>query len=269
MLGSLMQRTTQTPRRKIGLAAAAAVLATLVALALTAIAPAESVKTIGGVRGKAPPSCPTPKKPGKKPQKVCQTLAKVTGFQMVANGKKAPMRVREDGKIVAWSIDLSKPSRQERTDLTEGFDLGEPTAKLSILKPAGKGRFKLTKQSPRVKLEPMLGQEPVITLRKPIRVSKGTVVAISTSSWSPNLAHQGALTSKGDRWRASRNSNKCGDDGRKTGQQNQKDLLDGRPQRKVGSTVRYGCTYGSARVLYDAYYVPVNGKGGGKGGGGN
>jgi hypothetical protein len=248
-----MQLTTQTTRRKIGLAAAAtAVLATLVALALTAIAPAESVKTIGGVRGKAPPSCPSKKG---KPQKSCETMARVTGFQMVANGKKAPTRVRKDGKIVAWSVNISKPSRDERQTLTEGFELGEPTAKLSILKPMGKGKFKLTKQSPRVKVQPMFGTEPIITLRKPIRVSKGTIVAISTSSWLPNLAHHGQLTSKGDKWRASRGSEKCF---------GEKNLLEGKAQRKIGSVKRYGCTYVGARLLYKAYYVPVKGKGGGK-----
>jgi hypothetical protein len=250
-----MQLTAQTHRRKTLLAAATGILAIIVVLALTAIAPADSVKTIGGVRGKAPPSCPTKKN---KPQKDCQTMARVTGFQMVAHGKKAPMRVREDGKLVAWSVDLSKPSRDERQTLTEGYKLGEPTAKLAILKPKGKGKFKLTKQTPRVKVQSELGTEPIYTLKKPMRISKGTVVAITTSSWLPNLAHDGQLTANGDKWRASRDSDKCSGD---------KNLLNGKPQRKIGSVKRYGCTYVAARLLYKAYYVPVKGKGGGGKGG--
>jgi hypothetical protein len=186
-------------------------------------------------------------------------MARVTAFQMIANGKKAPTRVRETGRIVAWSIDLSKPSRDEQQTLTEGFDLGEPTAKLAILKPQGKGKFKLTKQSPRVKVKSTLGTEPIYTLKKPIKVKKGLTIAITTSSWLPNLAHDGQLTSKSDKWRASRSSDKCSGD---------KNLLDGKPQRKVGSVKRYGCTYVAARLLYKAYYVPVKGKGG-NGGGGN
>jgi hypothetical protein len=260
-----MQRTAHTHRSKTVLALAVGILATLVALALTAIAPAESVKTIGGVRGKAPPSCPSPKgarAQTKKPQKVCSTMATVTGFQMNAHGKKGPTRVDEDGRIVAWSVELSKPSREERTSLTEGYDLGAPTAKLAILKPQGKGKFKLTKQSPRVKLESVLGTEPIFTLKKPIKVRKGTIVGLTTSSWVPNLAHDGALTRKGDRWRASRGSEKCGDDPRKTDRQNRLDLLAGKPQRKIGDVRRYGCTYTSSRLLYKAYYVPVKGKGG-------
>lgn len=258
-----MQPTAQTHRRKTLLAAATGILAILVALALTAIAPADSVKTIGGVRGKAPPSCPTPKKKGKKPQKVCKTMASVTGFQMVAHGKKAPMRVREDGKIVAWSLELSKPSREERSSLSDGYDLGEPTAKLAVLKPQKKGKFKLTKQSRRVKLTSVLGTDPIFTLKKPLRVSKGTVIGITTSSWIPNFAHDGALTSQGDKWRASRDSDKCGVRG--TPDQIAAQLLAGKPQRKVGSVRRYGCTYTASRLLYKAYYVPVKGKGG-KGG---
>ncbi len=101
-----MQQSAQTPRRKTALlATAAGVLATLVALALTAIAPAESVKTIGGVRGKAPPSCPTKKG---KPQKDCQTMAKVTAYQLLANGKKAPARgaaERQDRRLERQSLE--------------------------------------------------------------------------------------------------------------------------------------------------------------------
>jgi hypothetical protein len=263
-----MQQTAQTPPKKTLLAAAVGILATLVVLALTAIAPADSVKTIGGVRGKAPPSCPTPKGVKgqvKNPQKVCKTMASVTGFQMVAHGKKAPMRVRQDGKIVAWSLELSKPTREERSSLTDGFDLGEPTAKLAVLKPQKKGKFKLTKQSPRVKITSTLGTDPIFTLKKPIRVSKGTVIGISTSSWVPNFAHDGALNRKGDKWRASRDSDKCGVRG--TDAQIAQQLLAGKPQRKIGSVRRYGCTYTRARILYKAYYVPVKGKGGGGKGG--
>jgi hypothetical protein len=264
-----MQRFAQTQTSKLALAGgAAAVLAALVALALAAIAPAESVKTIGGVRGKAPPSCPSPKKPGTKPQKVCTPLGSVTGFQMVANKKRAPMRVRQSGRIVAWSVDLGKPSRDERKLFTEGLELGEPSAKISILKPAGKGKFKLTKQSPRVKLDSVLGTKPIFTLKKPIRVNPGNIVALSTSSWISNLAHNGALTSKGDKWRASRDSDLCGDDPNKSDEQNNAELLKGKPQRKVGSVKRYGCTYTTARILYEAYYVPVKGKGGKGGNGG-
>jgi hypothetical protein len=257
-----MQQTAQTPRKKTLLAAAVGILATLVVLALTAIAPADSVKTIGGVRGKAPPSCPKTKG---KPFKDCQTMAKVTAFQQVANGKKGPTKVRENGKIVAWSLDLSEPSREEKQILSEGFKLGEPTAKLAILKPQGKGKFKLTKQSPRIKIQPMLGTQPIFTLKKPIRVKKGTIVAITTSSWVPNLAHDGALTAKNDKWRASRESGKCGTTNDRD--KNNRQILAGKPQRKVGSVVRYGCTYVVARLLYKAYYVPVKGKGGGGNGG--
>jgi hypothetical protein len=238
------------------LALATALLCALVGLVLAATAPGKGADVIGNVGGKAPPSCPTPKDAGKKPQKVCQALATVTGFQMVGNGKRAAMKVPQDGKLVAWSIDLSTPSASEQNSFTSTFDLGAPTARIAVLKEVGKSKFKLAKQSQKVNLDHVLGTKPVFTLSNPLRVKKGSVIALSTASWTPNLAHDGDLTTNGDKWRASRSRKKCGDDPNKSTTENREDLLSGKPQKKVGTTRTYGCTYTSSRILYQAYYVP-------------
>jgi hypothetical protein len=251
-----MHKTPETKSRAKLTAGAALLLCGLIALIVAAVAPGKGAEVIGKLGGKAPPSCPTPKKPAKKPQKVCQALATVTGFQMVGNGKRAAMKVPQDGKLVAWSIDLSTPSASEQNSFTSTFDLGAPTARIAILKPKSKSDFKLAKQTPKVNLDHVLGTKPVFTLKSPLRIKKGTVIAISTASWVPNLAHEGELTANGDKWRASRSRKKCGDDPNKSDAENREDLLSGKPQKKVGTTRTYGCTYNSSRILYQAYYVP-------------
>ena len=256
-----MQQIQTSPANRpiLRVAGAAAALCALVVLVLAASAPGKGADVIGDLGGKAPPSCPTAKDPAAKPEKSCQVQATVTGFQMVGNGKRAAMKVPQDGKIVAWSVDLSEPSASEQNSFTATFDLGSPTARIAVLKETGKSKFKLAKQGAKINLDPLLGTEPIITLASPLRVKKGSVIAISTANWIPNLAHDGKLTATGDKWRASRSRQKCGDDPKKTNEQNQEDLLAGRPQKKVGTVRTYGCTYTSSRLLYRAFYVPDKG----------
>ena len=71
-----------------------------------------------------------------------------------------------------------------------------------------------------------------------------------------NFAQLGDLTDNGDKWRASRKGDRCGDDPAKSSEENGADLLKSKPQRKIGSTRQYGCTYGMGRILYWAYFVP-------------
>lgn len=247
-------RAIRLSRTAATVGGAALLLASLIALVVAAFAPAKAADVLGG--GKAPsPSCPTPKKDPPS-RKVCQVVASVTAFQTTANGKRPRYRVPSDGHIVAWSIDLSRPNKEEQETLINGFDFGKPAARLAVVKQQSKSKFKLTKQSPIVQLSKFLGEEPVFTLNKPLRVKKGTVVALTTKSWTSNFAHEGKLTNEGDKWRASRSRRKCGDDPTKTSQENEDDLLESKPHRKVGSSRTYGCTYTRSRVLYRAYFVP-------------
>ena len=257
-----MARTAPTSSRRpaVALAGAAAVLCTLIALVLAATAPGKAADILGNVGGKAPPSCPTPKSGSSATDpKFCQAIASVTGFQMVGHGKRAALKVPKDGRIVAWSVDISEPSADEQNSFISTFKFGQPTARIAVLKPGSKSKFRLAKQSPKVDLTAELGTKPIFTLKSPLRVKKGSVIAISTANWIPNLAHDGALTANGDKWRASRSRKKCGTDPNKTPAENKADILASKPQKKVGTTRTYGCTYTASRLLYQAYYVP-NGK---------
>ena len=227
-----------------------------------------SAKVIGS-RDNPKPSCPTPGKDGYPPKDLCLGVNTVTAFQTKSDGKGGVSTISKDGSIVAWSVDIARPSDSEEKFFTDSFG-GGTSARLSILKPQGKGRYKLTKSSPSVDLSDMAGRKPVITLKKPLKVKKGLIVALTTKTWIANFAHDGNLTASGDRWRASRLKSRCGDDPQKSKDENEQDIFKSKPHTKKGSSRIYGCIYESARVLYSAYLAPDDGgkKGGGKKGGG-
>lgn len=248
--------------------AALALVALLLVAAFVGVSGVDSAKggaakIFGNVKGKSPkPSCPTPDKDTFPSKDLCLTYASVTGFQTSANGKKGIFKVPSSGSIVAWSVDLARPSKDEKKAFDGLFD-GGPSARLSVLKKKGKGNFKLVKQSPTIDLKGAYGEKPIITLKKPLRVKKGLIVALTSSTWVPNFAHDGKLGSSTDKWRASRGKKKCGDDPDKSSNENRDDLLKSRSQEDKGSTRGYGCTYGAARILYWAYFAPDK-KAGGK-----
>lgn len=256
-----------SPKR---LAAAVLTLAALAACLLVAdLASGGAAKVIGS-RDNPKPSCPTPNKNVYPAAKQCLGVNTVTAFQSKADGKGGISKVPANGSIVAWSVDLARPSESEVNFFTDAFD-GPTSARIAILRQQNKGRFKLTKQSPKVELTSVAGREPIYTLKKPLKVKKGLIVALTTNSWIANFAHDGKLTSAGDRWRASRLKKRCGDDPQKSPAENEDDLFKSKPHTKKGSSRTYGCIYDSARLLYSAYFATEKkkgGNGGGKGGDG-
>ena len=94
------------PTRALALAALLAALGLLVAG--VGAATAKPAKTLGKTNRTPAPSCP---KQGANDS--CEAVGSVTGFQMTADGTRAPFKAREDGTIVAWSLDLSKPKKSE------------------------------------------------------------------------------------------------------------------------------------------------------------
>lgn len=231
------------------------------------------------------PSCPTPRKKGEVDPnaplfKQCQAIGEVTGLQIRANGRRQPFKVPENGRIVAWSIDLSNPSKSEKTFFSEapesgpnvesGVGWGSPSARISVLKKRKNGRFKLTKQGPKVGLKSHLGSQPIFTLAKPLRVKAGTFIAITTANWIPALAHDPPVASRnGDIWRASRGKKHCGiipsGASKSEAIAIQQDMIDrSRPHQKVGSVRSYKCTYSAARLTYHAYLAPHGKKSGSK-----
>ena len=119
--------------------------ALLAALVLTTPASAKIVE-VG--RTDATPACPA---------SPCLAVSRTTGYQIKVADERNTFVVPEDGKIVAWSIALGKPTAEQ----TAFFDksLGGPaSARLSVIR-LGKQLFSRTvTQSPIQLVQPYFGQ---------------------------------------------------------------------------------------------------------------
>ena len=229
------------PKTRIRLAPLAVALATgAVALFGAAAASATPAKTLGNTQRTPEPSCPkTP----------CEAVGSVTGFQMVADGVRAPFKAREDGTIVAWALDMSDPNKTQTKffgDFYQSNTFGmAPTARISVLKRKDGRDYKLKAQSPVASLGSVLDTRQTFTLGDPLKIRKGEFVALTIPTWAPSFAVD--LTGPSNVWRSSREDGKCSGTA---------SIKGGKPQQKKGSVRSYGCDYKTARLLYWAYYVP-------------
>lgn len=228
-------------------------LAALVGVAWPgAAASAPAPLVVLGLTSSTPPaSCP-----GKIVNNVevvpCRVEGHVSGFQAIAGGVARPYEAPFDGRIVAWSITLSRPSHKDTATTTDeiGFFnefLGSPSeARIGVLKPVGESKspqYKLVRQSPLEILNPYFGGTVIFALDHPLAVLRGQVVALTVPTWAPMFAFnvEGANT-----WRGSRKPKHCS---------SKADIQEGHPQQVVGKTRVYGCYYSNARLLYTATVV--------------
>lgn len=242
-------------RARALLAVATGLLAGLVLFVLTAPGAADSaplrVVVLGKTSETPPASCPG-KIVNNVEIKPCRVEGHVTGFQAIAGGVPRPFEAPFDGKIVAWSITLAKPSKRETKTTTDelGFFndfLGAPSrARIGILRPVPDSkppRFTLVRQSPLKTLNPYFGSTPVFALDHPLTVLKGQVVGLTIPTWAPMFAFNVAADNT---WRGSRKPEQCS---------SREDIQGGHPQQGVGKTKVYGCYYSNARLLYQAWLV--------------
>jgi hypothetical protein len=221
-------------------------LGILMAAAVFAIVLAASIGTAGGAKtivlgaaAPATPACPD----------SCQAIGKTTGFQTQIGKAQNPFVSPVTGRVVAWSIKLSRPSDKQIQFFREFFGAA-PQARLSVLKPINKqiklGRpmYKLKSQGPVEELEPFLGSTTTFALQQPLIVREGQVVALTVPTWAPAFAvNLGGKNS----WRASRKKTKC---------QEEADIKAGTAHQTPGQERIYGCLYKTARLLYSATVVP-------------
>jgi hypothetical protein len=249
-----MDVSTTISRRRASLAlAVAAFLTVLVAVVAPGAADSAplTVTVLGQTAETPPASCP-----GKIVNNVeitpCRVEGHVTGFQSIADGIAKPYEAPYEGKIVAWSITLSKPSSVETETTTNevGFFnefLGEPSeARIGILKPVegtNPPQYTLVRQSPLEVLNPYFGTTPVFALKHPLSILQGQVVALTVPTWAPMFAFN---VSSENTWRGSRLPEHCS---------SKEDIQNGNPQQGVGKTKTYGCYYSNARLLYTATLV--------------
>lgn len=251
MSGAAESRASRTRALvAVGLACA---LAGLVAAAWPGAADSAPARVVVLGRTDATPRASCPGKIVNNVEVVpCRVEGHVTGFQAIAGGVPRPYEAPFDGKIVAWSITLARPSRRDTEKMTDevGFFnefLGKPSrARIGVLRPVPNTKppkFKLVRQSPLQVLNPYFGSTPIFALAHPLTVLKGQVVALTVPTWAPMFAFNVA---DDNTWRGSRAPGKCSSKG---------DIQGGHPQQGVGKTKTYGCYYSNARLLYTATLV--------------
>jgi hypothetical protein len=239
--------------RALFAAGLACMLAALVAAAWPGSADSAPARVVVlGQTDSAPPaSCP-----GKIVNNVevvpCRVEGHVSGFQAIAGGVPRPYEVPFDGKIVAWSITLARPSNKDSGTMTDevGFFnefLGKPSeARIGVLRPVEGSKppqFTLVRQSPLQVLNSYFGSTVIFALDHPLSVLQGQVVALTVPTWAPMFAFNVADENT---WRGSRLPDHCS---------SKEDIQSGHPQQGVGKTKTYGCYYSNARLLYTATVV--------------
>lgn len=209
-----------------------ALLALACLLALPAVAPAKVVE-IGRANDAEElpePSCP---------RSPCFAVSRTTGYQAKVGPNRGLLRVPEDGRIVAWTIRLSKPGPRQVTFFNERLG-GPPAAGLAILRPGKRLFGRVVAQAPVVPLTDFLGQQVQFPLETSIAVKKNSIVALTVPTWAPALATGlGGDTS----WRASRPAGDCDDTSTQTAQTDIRDLA------------QYRCLYQRVRLSYSATLI--------------
>jgi hypothetical protein len=212
------------------------------ALALPSAASARIVE-LGGTADAASLNCPgTAENP-------CVAAVRMTGYQgRASGGPKNPYYIRRDGHLVAFTLQLAKPTAEEVDFFNSNF--GTPsTARISVLRrgTTRKTRLdhRLITQSDRFRLDPYFGSKPTLVFDQPIPVKKGNWIAVTVPTWAPFLATNLARTNW---WRSSRPRGSC-EPPKSLRQFALEDL------REVA---KFGCTYHGARLLYSVTYVPSN-----------
>jgi hypothetical protein len=217
----------------------------LLAAALAVLAPAASARIIelGGTADAAPLNCP------QQGDTLCVAAVRMTGYQgRSSGGPKNPFYIRRDGHLLAFTVQLSKPTEEEIDFFNTNF--GTPAmARISVLRrgTTRKTRLdhRLIRQSDRFRLDPYLGSKPTFVFDRPIPVKKGNWIALTVPTWAPLLA---SPIARENWWRSSRPKDSC----------NPPESLGQFAMEDLREVTRFGCTYHAARLMYSVTYVPSN-----------
>jgi hypothetical protein len=212
-------------------------LSSVLALAAPATASARYVE-LGTPSAAATPSCPA---------SPCEAAVRVTALQgRVTDGRKNPYYIRRDGHIIAFTVQLSKPTDEQINFFNTNF--GSPAqVRLSVLRQGRTRRtrlnYRLISQSDVYEVDRYLGSSPTFVLDPPLRVKKTNWIALTVPTWAPVFANN---LSGDNWWRSSRAKGSC--DPPKS--------LEQFALQETREVSVFGCTYHGARLLYTALYVP-------------
>lgn len=209
-------------------------VAVTAAAALPAVASAAT--EVGAVSDGKAPRCPD----------SCSVITRTTGLPTSVNGNKNVYTVPADGRIVAWSANLGKPSTKDAAALEK--QLGRSKAQLSVVRRAKSVAGQTTAAGPAKTLDPYFGGTVTFPLPRTLAVKKGDVIALTVSSWAPVLV-QGYGTNTS--WRASRPKGKCGGTSASDRQDFYTDTT-----LATGKSGTFNCLYQSERLGFSATFVP-------------
>lgn len=182
------------------------------------------------------------------PGSPCQAISRTTAFQSRVGGKPALVTVPADGRIVAWTIRLAKPSDKQEEFFEKRLG-GAASAGISVIRfgpmvrTKVRGKFRREPQirtvahSPIQQLKQYYGQTAQFPLLYSLAVKKGDVVGITVPTWAPALRvlqPSDTLSS----WRASRPETDC------------KDTTTQTAATRVNGLTKFGCLYHTAQLTY-------------------
>jgi hypothetical protein len=191
---------------------------------------------LGSVADAANPGCPAD---------PCVAAVRMTGLQgRAAGGPKHPYYIRRAGHIVAFTVRLGDPNATQLEFFESNF--GSPSqVRLSVLRRGDTRRsrlnYRLLAQSEVFELDPYFGSSPTFVLQQPLRVRRGTWIAITVPTWAPMFVDE---LGRSDWWRASRPRGEC------------EDLEQQAALSNLRTINMFGCTYSGERLLYTATYIP-------------
>ena len=199
-----------------------------IAAVLACAAPA-SAKIVEVGRTDAAPACP---------DSPCLAVSRTTGYQVKVADERSVYTAPEDGKIVAWSIALGKPTTEQISFFDKSLG-GPASARLTVIRLGKKLMARTITQSPIEQLQPYFGQTVQFPLSRALNVKKGDVMALTVPTWAPALTQ---LLTDHSSWRASRGTGKCNDTSTQTA------------QMTLDTQVQYRCLY-KARLTYSATLI--------------
>jgi hypothetical protein len=203
-------------------------VAAALAAALSCAAPAEA-KIVEVGRTDAAPACPS---------SPCLAVSRTTGYQIKVADERGSFVVPADGKIVAWTLALGKPTAEQVAFFDKGLG-GPASARLTVLRQGKTLYSRVVTQSPVQQLAPYFGQTVQFPLGRTLNVKKGYVIGLTVPTWAPALTQ---LLTDHSAWRASRPPGKCNDTSTQTA------------QMALKAVAQYRCLY-KARLTYSATLV--------------
>jgi hypothetical protein len=223
------------------------ITAAAAALALTATASAATAAVVELGATTSPlvaPSCPA----SVAPANCTIILTQSTALETLRDGTAYPHTVKQAGRIVAFTVGLSRLSTSRTSahniiHLLDGAYGGTTRIAITVLRPVGAHRlrhWKVVGESPAFHVQPYLGEVVQFPLSASLAVLPGDVIALTTPTWAPVLSIN--LNTKKFAWRQSRSTG-CSKP----------------PTTSVaqapGQTATYGCPYPGTRVEYTATEV--------------